>query len=364
MSGQHASEPVVDAWAARIRESAARAAPLRIVGGGSKRFYGNDVDGEILDTRAHAGIVDYAPVELVVVARAGTPLADIESALAADRQMLAFEPPHFGAGATLGGAIATGLSGPRRPYAGAARDLVLGVKVIDGNGTQLSFGGRVMKNVAGFDVSRLMTGALGTLGVLTEISLKCLPLPAGEQTRLFEFPADEAIRRVNEWSGQALPISATCFVRGQLAVRLSGAIPAVDAATRKLGGVELADAAAFWRSVREQTHPFFDAGAQAALWRLSIKSTTPYSDLAGEQQIERGGALRWLRPNAGVPLATARLRAFAAEHGGHATLFRGGDRSHGVFHPLPPVIAGLHQRLKATFDPKRILNRGRMYAEL
>lgn len=358
------SGTLVDAWAERIRASAANAAPLRISGGGSKSFYGNAVDGDLFCTREHAGIVDYSPVELVVVARAGTPLAEIEATLAGDRQMLSFEPPHFGAGATLGGAIAAGLSGPRRPYAGAARDLVLGVKVIDGTGAQLTFGGRVMKNVAGFDVARLMTGALGTLGVLTEISLKCLPLPATEQTRLFECSADESIQCVNAWAGQALPLSATCFTQGQLAVRLSGAAPAVAAAVRRIGGAELADGAGFWQGVREHTHGFFGGATNAALWRLSIKSTTPHTDLGGEQLIEWGGALRWLRPTDGGQVDTARLRAFAAQHGGHATLFRGGDRGSGAFHPLPPAIAGLHQRLKATFDPARILNRGRMYAEL
>ncbi|MEO6927686.1 MAG: glycolate oxidase subunit GlcE [Casimicrobiaceae bacterium] len=354
----------VDAWAARIRECAATATPIVIGGGGSKRFYGNDVEGELLDTREHTGIVEYAPVELVVVARAGTPLADVESALAAERQMLAFEPPHFGSGATLGGAIATGLSGPRRPYAGAARDLVLGVKVIDGNGTRMAFGGRVMKNVAGFDVSRLMTGAQGTLGVLTEIALKCLPMPATDETRVFECSADEAIQRVNQWTGQALPLSATCYERGQLAVRFSGAVPAVAAALRKLGGATLADNAAFWRSVREHTHGFFGGDAGTPLWRVSIKATTPFSDLGGDQLVEWGGALRWLRTKSGLPADATRLRAFAATHGGHATLFRGGDRALGAFHPLPPVIAGLHQRLKAAFDPQRILNRGRMYADL
>ena len=360
------SEAVIETWAERIRESAATTTPLCITGGGSKHFYGNPVDGDLLDTREYAGIVDYSPVELVVVARAGTPLAEIESTLAQDRQMLAFEPPHFGAGATLGGAIATGLSGPRRPYAGAARDLVLGIKVLDGNAAHLAFGGRVMKNVAGFDVSRLMTGALGTLGVLTEVSLKCLPMPASEQTRMFECSADEAIRHVNEWAGQALPLSATCYVHGVLAVRLAGAQPAVALAARKLGGAELADAAAHWRGIRDHTHAFFDAAAGAPLWRLSVKSTAPFTDLAGEQLIEWGGALRWLRPPAGATADPARLRAFATMHGGHATLFRGAgaERGDGVFQPLPPVIHGLHQRLKATFDPKRIFNRGRMYADL
>ncbi len=358
------SDTVVAGWQDRIRECAATATPLCITGGGSKSFYGNAIEGEILDTREHAGIVDYEPMELVMVARAGTPLAEIESALAASRQMLPFEPPHFGAGATLGGAIAVGLSGPRRPYAGAARDLVLGVKVVDGGGAHLAFGGRVMKNVAGFDVARLMTGAMGTLGVLTEVSLKCLPLPTCEETRVFEYSADEAIRRVNEWSGQPLPISATCFVRGQLAVRFSGARPSVAAAVRKTGGAALADSAPLWQSVREQTHAFFDDTRQGALWRLSIGSTTPFTDFGGEQLIEWGGALRWLGVKRGATVDAARVRAFAAAHGGHATLFRGGNRAAGVFHPLPPVVAGVHRRLKATFDPQRILNRGRMYDDL
>jgi glycolate oxidase FAD binding subunit len=356
------SDAVVDGWCARIRDCAAREAPLAIVGGGSKAFYGNPVDGETLDTREHAGIVDYEPTELVVTARAGTPLATLEAALAAERQMLAFEPPHFSDGATLGGTIAAGLSGPRRPYAGAVRDLVLGVRVVDGHGRHLAFGGRVMKNVAGFDVSRLMTGAQGTLGVITEVSLKCLPRPAAEATLTFECPADDAIRRVNEWSGHPLPLSATCYVDGRLAVRLSGAAPAVEAAARKLGGDALPGADAFWRSIRDQTHPFFDVARGDALWRLSVKSTAPFTDFDGLQLVEWGGALRWVRAGEGHALDAARLRAFAASHGGHATAFRGGSASDGIFHPLAPAVMALHRRLKEAFDPVRVLNRGRMYA--
>jgi glycolate oxidase FAD binding subunit len=359
------SDAAVDAWCAQIRDCAARSQPIAIRGGGSKAFYGNRVEGETLDTRIFAGIVDYEPTELVVTARAGTPLAEVEATLDESRQMLAFEPPHFAPGATLGGAIATGLCGPRRPYAGAARDFVLGLRVIDGSGEALTFGGQVMKNVAGFDVSRLMTAALGTLGVITEVSLKCLPRPVAETTRVFECSADESIRKANEWGGQPLPLSATCYAQGRLAVRLSGARPAVDAAARKLGGEALADAAAFWRSVRDQSHGFFAGADGDALWRLSVKSTAPYSDLGAEQLIEWGGALRWLRPRAGaLPIDAAKLRAFAAANGGHATLFRGADRAAGVFHPLPPSLLALHRRLKATFDPARILNRGRMYGEL
>ncbi len=352
---------MTEAWSERIRDCARRGQPLAITGGGSKRFYGREPEGELFDTRACAGVVDYEPTELVVVARAGTVLSELEATLAAERQMLAFEPPHFSAGATLGGAIASGLSGPRRPYAGAARDLVLGIRVIDGQGTPLSFGGKVMKNVAGFDVSRLMTGALGTLGVITEVAVKCLPVPAVEVTRVLACPSDESIQNVNAWGREALPLSATAYVDGRLHVRLSGAGAAVAAAAARVGGDVLQDAEAFWRSIRDHTHAFF--AGDAPLWRLSMRSTAPMADLGGLQLIEWGGALRWLRPRAGATLDAARLRACAAQNGGHATLFRGGERAE-VFAPLSPVALGLHQRIKASFDPARILNRGRMYASV
>jgi glycolate oxidase FAD binding subunit len=343
-----------------IRRAAAVRSPLRIVGGATKDFYGEKLVGDVLDVRELTGIVDYEPNELVITARAGTPIDEIESAMSASGQMLAFEPPRFAPGGTLGGAIASGLSGPRRPYAGAARDLVLGVKIVDGTGRALSFGGRVMKNVAGFDVSRLMTGAMGTLGVITEVSLKCLPLPRTEATRLFAMSADESIRRVNEWGGQPLPLSATCFHQGQLAVRLSGAPSAVAAACAKMGGTAVEDTEGLWTSVRDQTHAFFAdaAAARAPLWRLSVGSTAPYTDLGGEQLIEWGGALRWLAATPRTDLA--RVRAWASSHGGHATLFRAADNPSDVFHPLPPTLAELHRRLKATFDPNGILNRNRM----
>ena len=377
-----ALEPLKDA----IRRAAATHAPVRVRGGGTKDFYGERLLGDVLDVRPFAGIVDYAPTELVITARAGTPLDEIESTMRASGQMLAFEPPRFAPGGTIGGAIASGLSGPRRPYAGAARDLVLGVKVIDGTARALAFGGRVMKNVAGFDVSRLMTGAMGTLGVITEVSLKCVPLPRSEATRLFELSADESIRRVNEWSGQPLPLSATCFHHGRLAVRLSGAPSAVSAACTRLGGSDVADPDELWTSVRDQRHAFFvgAAAARAPLWRLSVGSTAPYTDLGGEQLIEWGGALRWLA--ASPRTEVAKVRDWALAHGGHATLFRAADRGAAgppqgarppgggsrselrgddippadVFTPLPATLAGLHKRLKATFDPHGILNPGRL----
>ena len=357
---------VIAGWQERIRAAAAAKTPLRIRGAGTKDFYGGALTGDVLDTTLCAGIVDYDPTELVITARGGTPLADVEQAMREAGQMLAFEPPRFGAGATLGGCVAAGLSGPRRPYAGAVRDFVLGVRILDGRGDDIAFGGRVMKNVAGFDVSRLMTGALGTLGVLVEISLKCLPVPKAEATLVQECDAAVAIRRVNEWGGRPLPLSATCWHDGRLAVRLSGAVPAVAAAVAKIGGEVEPDAAvndAFWTSVREQSHPFFASAMQGApLWRLAVKSSAPVADFGGSQLVEWGGALRWLA--AGDRADPAAIRAWAAGNGGHATLFRAADKRAGVFQPLPPAMLEVHRRLKADFDPAGILNPGRMYPEL
>ncbi len=275
-------DPALEALQARIRKAAEARAPLRIRGGGTKDFYGGLPQGDILETQVYAGIVEYQPTELVLTARAGTSLAAVESAMRARGQMLAFEPPHFGEGSTLGGAVASGLSGPRRPYAGAVRDLVLGVRVLDGTGQDLSFGGRVMKNVAGFDVARLMTGALGTLGVITEVSLKCLPAPKTEATLAFECSADEGIRRVNEWGRQPLPLSATCYHHGRMRVRLSGASSAVDGAVAKLGGERVADADDYWSSVRDHTHLFF-AGRRTRTWTES-NSWNGAADCAGSQR--------------------------------------------------------------------------------
>lgn len=353
-------DPALDAMAARIRAAGAAGTPLCIRGGGTKDFYGGALEGEVLDTQVYAGIIDYEPTELVITARAGTSLAAIESAMRARGQMLAFEPPRYGQGGTLGGAVASGLSGPRRPYAGAVRDLVLGVKVLDGTGEHLSFGGRVMKNVAGFDVPRLMAGALGTLGVITEVSLKCQPLPRIESSVAFERSADEAIRHANEWGGQPLPLSATCFHDGRLTVRLSGAQPAVQAAAAKIGGQPLADADAFWTNVRDHTHAFFAAAVNddKPLWRLSVRSAAPYTDLGGDQLIEWGGALRWLAANERAD--SAKVRAWAAAQGGHATLFRSAAKAADVFHPLDQTIATLHHKLKKVFDPHGVFNRGRL----
>ena len=350
-------QAVIEQFAGRIRAAATEKRPLRLRGGGSKDFYGQALEGEVLDTRAYAGIIAYEPTELVITARCGTLLADLEAALRAKGQQLTFEPPHFGPGATVGGMVAAGLSGPRRQAAGAVRDFVLGVRMLDGRGDDLCFGGQVMKNVAGFDVSRLMVGSLGTLGAILEVSLKVLPLPAVEITLRLAKTAAEAIALVNEWAGQPLPVSGTAWTGGNLLVRLSGATAAVEAVAKKLGGERIAPEQAqnFWHGIREQTDPFFNIGQP--LWRLSLKSTTPPLNLPGAQLIEWGGALRWLATDADAQT----VRAAAAFGGGHATLFRGSDKSAGVFQPLPPALLTIHRKLKRAFDPAGIFNPGRLY---
>jgi len=341
--------------------AASGAKPLRIRGGGSKDFYGEMPRGEILDTRGHSGIVAYEPTELVITARCGTPLAEIETALAAHGQFLPFEPPAFGEAtslATVGGAVAAGLSGPRRASAGALRDFVLGVTILDGVPRRLTFGGTVMKNVAGYDVSRLIAGSMGTLGLILEVSLKVLPRPVAEATLRFELPQDKALDVLNAWAGQPLPISASCWHDDALTVRLSGANAAVAAAQRKLGGEPVADGDAFWQELREQRHPFFTD--RETLWRLSVPSITRALDLPGEQLIEWGGSQRWWRGGANV-------REAAARAGGHAVLFRQsehGDKSARVFAPLPDAVMAIHRRLKATFDPRGVFNPGRLYPDL
>ena len=329
--------------------------PLRIRGGGSKDWYGQGFDGEVLDTRPYCGIIAYEPTELVITARCGTPLADIEAALAEQNQMLAFEPPHFGEGATIGGAIGSGLSGPRRASSGAVRDFVLGAVLMNASGEALTFGGQVMKNVAGYDVSRLLAGSLGTLGLILEYSIKVMPRPARETTLRFSMDEIVALRRLNEWAGKGWPVSASCWYQDVLTVRLSGAEAAVEEAVLALGGEGVPDGQAFWRALREQELAFFGS---TSLWRLSLPSTASALVLRGEQLIEWGGAQRWLKAD---PADAQRIRGTVAAAGGHATLFRGESKDAGVFHPLAPAVARIHARLKAAFDPANIFNPGRMY---
>ena len=349
---------IIEQFSQTIREAGDAGSPLRIQGSGSKAFYGRSTQGSVLDVRPYSGIVSYEPTELVLTARAGTPLAEIEAALAAKRQMLPFEPPHFGNSATLGGCIAAGLSGPRRAYAGSARDFVLGVRMLDGSGEDLHFGGQVMKNVAGYDISRLMTGSLGTLGLLLEVSLKVLPVPARELTLRFNLSEAEALDKINRWAAQPLSLSATCYHAGQLTVRLSGAVAAMNSVRQKLGGDEIKDADIFWRAVREQQHDFFKAAK--ILWRLSLPSTAPAITLPGQQLIEWGGAQRWLASEASADT----IRQTVIAMGGHATLFRSATPDDHPFQPLAAPLMEIHKRLKQRFDPHQIFNPGRLYPDL
>lgn len=343
----------------RVYEAHQSHSPLRVRGGGSKDFYGGLLVGDLLDLSTYRGVLAYEPTELYVTARCGTPISEIEALLAERGQMLAFEPPQFGR-ATLGGCVASGLSGPRRQQVGAIRDFVLGVRMIDGAGQPLSFGGQVMKNVAGYDVSRSLAGSLGTLGILADLTLKVLPQPVAEQTRIFSCTELEALRRLNDWGCQALPISASFWHDGQLWLRLSGAQAAVESAARQLGGEFAVDGENHWKTVREQTHPAY---AGSLLWRVALPSAAKPLPIDGLRAIEWGGGLRWY---AGESIGCPSLRDVVAQAGGHAVLYRAPESMRcreGVFAPLPPALLALHRRLKTAFDPKGILNPGRLYAE-
>ena len=351
-------DQVLQQFRERIMSATRSGTALRIRGNGTKDWYGQELNGELLDTTAYSGIISYDPTELVVTARAGTNLREIGKALAEKKQMLAFEPPRFDGLATVGGIVASGLSGPRRQAVGSVRDFVLGTVLMDGKGEVLHFGGQVMKNVAGYDVSRLLTGSLGTLGLILEVSIKVLPRPFAQHSLQFAMSEQEALHQLNLWGGQPLPLSGSCWVDGKLYVRLSGAQAAVDAAIVKMGGTDLPEADKFWDDVREQSHPFF-ADPQQSLWRLSVPTVAPPLALPGEQMIEWGGAQRWLKTSTDA----AAIRAAATAAGGHATLYKGGDKSVGVFQPLAPAVARIHRNLKQAFDPAGVFNPRRMYTD-
>lgn len=343
---------------AQVHDAIKNKTPLRIQAGNSKFFYGRKTEGKLLDVSAHSGIINYEPTELVITARAGTPLAVIEQTLSEHNQILPFEPPHFGEKASLGGTIACNLSGPRRIATGAARDFVLGCKVLNGKGEILSFGGEVMKNVAGYDVSRLMAGALGTLGVLLEVSLKVLPKPDAEITLILEHDSNKALAKINRLSQVDLPISANCYDGNHLYLRLSGSEGAIKSAKEHIGGETAENGQNVWEKIKEHKHGFF--AIDKPLWRLSIAPNTPPINIEGKWLYEWNGALRWLASTA----SGATIRAAAERAGGHATRFRGHDQSLGdIFHPLPAASLNIHKKLKQAFDPERIFNHGRMYPD-
>lgn len=352
------SDDHTQALQAQVKEALAQGTNLQITGGGTKSFYGQVIEHEEICTQQHRGIINYEPTELVLTARSGTLLSDIEAALAEHRQMLPFEPPHFGETATLGGTIACGLSGPRRPYAGAARDYVLGCRVLTGKGDVLHFGGEVMKNVAGYDVARLMTGAMGTLGLLLDISLKILPDPAADMTLQLTMPPHEALQAMNHWAAQPVPLSAAVHDGESLFLRLSGAHSAVTHAQQIIGGEVLPNGEDYWQAIREHTHPFFNG--EQPLWRLSLAPAQPPLTLEGDTLMDWGGAQRWLLSSESPEI----IRHIVEQTGGHATLFRQHDIKAETFHPLPKSLKQLHQRLKHAFDPAGILNPGRMYPDI
>jgi glycolate oxidase FAD binding subunit len=370
-------DPALRALIERVQQARETRGTLCIRGGDTKAFYGGGPRGEPMDMGGLLGISSYEPTELVVTVRAGTKLAELEAVLAEKGQCLAFEPPRFAPGGhdsgtvprggTVGGMVAAGLSGPSRAAVGAVRDHVLGLTLLNGKAEVLSFGGQVMKNVAGYDVSRVIAGSMGVLGAICEVSLKVLPLPAATATLRFEMDQAGAIRQLNEWAGRPLPLHASAWWQGLLVLRLSGAAAAVRAAAQSLGG-ELVPpelAAGFWDGLRDHGDEYFvnaraalDSGA--TLWRLSLPPTAPPLALDGDCLIEWGGAQRWL--SATLPAATVRDAAAAA--GGHATLFMGHERSTGVFAPLKSPLDRIHRELKRAFDPDGVFNPGRLYPGL
>ena len=339
----------------QIRRAAEAKKPLRIVGGGTKAFYGRQVAGEPLSLAGHRGIIDYDPSELVVVARAGTPLAEIEARLAECGQRLAFEPPRLGPASTIGGVVAAGLSGPRRPFAGAVRDCVLGATILDGRGQVLRFGGQVFKNVAGFDAFRLQAGALGCLGVILEVSIRVTPDPRRETALCFEIDSDAARRRLCELMGRPTPISGAFHDGRRLHLRLAGGEAGVEALAAELGGDT--EPLGFWDQVRDLTHP---ALATGPLWRLSLPQTAPIPTLGEVLAWDWAGSQIWLRSDRHA----TEIWQGASALGGHATLLRGAELGAEVFQPLAPAQLALHQRLKTAFDPAGVLNPGRMYEAL
>ncbi len=362
-----AGHPGMSRLVDQIHAARARRAPLRIQGGGTKDFYGEQPRGELLSLRDLAGISSYEPTELVVTARAGTPLAELEDALAGKGQCLPFEPPRFATGGTVGGMVAAGLSGPSRVAVGALRDYVLGLTLLNGRGELLTFGGQVMKNVAGYDVSRLIAGSWGVLGVIGEVSLKVLAAPADTATLEFECDEQRCLDELARLRARPVPLNASAWCEGRMRIRLAGSRAAVRHARVQLGGTELNQEAAgrFWQDIRDHRHEFFALPAEevargVCLWRLSVPPTAPRFSFPGRQFLEWSGAQRWWRTTA----APDTVRAAAAGAGGHASLVRAAAKAAGAFAPVGGVLMQIHRSLKNAFDPDGILNPGRLYADL
>jgi glycolate oxidase FAD binding subunit len=346
----------------QVQQARLHKTPLVITGGGSKAFYGNPCEGEPIAVAGYSGVVEYEPKELVVTVKAGTPLKDLQQTLAEQGQMLPFEPPGFEDSATIGGTLACGFSGPRRPFAGSARDFVLGCKVLTGKGEVIEFGGRVIKNVAGYDVSRLMVGAMGTLGVILEVSLKVLPVPEREITLAMPAHINEALDIMNARAGQPLPLSGAVYDGEAVVLRLSSTEQGIKEARKKITGDVLQQGPEFWQEINEQQHFFF--GDEMPLWRLSLAPATLHLGIPGSWLFDWGGGLRWLKTD----LAPHDVRDAVEAEGGHATLFRNKEywleqEPFCVFHPLSPPLMQIHRKLKAAFDPDKILNRHRMYED-
>ena len=342
-----------------VKAAALNQAPLNIIGGNSKSFYGRIPQGQALSTSEHSGVVSYEPTELVITARAGTKITALQSLLAENNQMLGFEPTLCNADSTLGGVVAAGLAGCSRAYAGSIRDFILGVRMVNGHAQLLNFGGQVMKNVAGFDHSRLMAGSLGTLGVLMEISLRVLPLPKFVTTvKLAHADPNVAIDFMNKLSGQPYPISAAAWFAGQTYIRLSGTEQGVKSAVNHINSGADDQADEFWAQIN--SHQLSILSEQAVLYRISVPAACPNYFGSANQLIDWGGAQRWLADVSDV----TELRNQLESKGATLTVFRGGNRDADVFDQLDSVSMKLHQNIKQAFDPKRIFNPGRMYKNL
>ncbi len=332
--------------------------PLKIVGGNSKAFLGRTTTGALVDVSTYSGVISYEPTELFITARAGTLLSDINTTLSENGQMLAFDPPNVTDKTTIGGVVATGLSGSRRPYSGSVRDYILGIRCINGLGKDLSFGGQVMKNVAGYDLSRLMTGAFGTLGIILEVSLKVVPTPETEITCCDSMTKEKALATMRGLSAQAIPISASCYDGEVLYVRLSGNENSVKATSKKIDLDKEEQSQNYWDELRDYKAPIFNTDINT--WRISIPTTINLGIGDDPYLVDWGGGLYWL--NSERP--AKEIFDLARDAGGSAMLFRGTVQDQEIFQPLSKGLLSLHKGLKKAFDPHGILNPGKMYASL